>query len=69
MSERDLRIHCLRSQTDSNIIMADSKKEIIALLKDERTRYLPEKDAHKGLPKARTLGIFLSASECAGKGN
>ena len=60
ISERDLRINYLRIETKKDTIIADSKQNIIALLKNNKTKYRRKTDKDKVMANGRNIGnIFI----------
>lgn len=60
IKESELRTDYLRIETKTDTIIADSRKEILQLLKDERTRYRRKTDKDKVMASSRNFGnIFI----------
>ena len=60
IKENDLQTDYLKIETKTDTIIADSRKEILQLLKDKRTRYSRKTDKEKVLANSRNFGnIFI----------
>lgn len=60
IKESELQTDYLRIEAKKDTIIADSRKEILQLLKDERTRYRRKTDKEKVIANSRNFGnIFI----------
>ena len=60
IKENELRTNFLKIETSNDTIIANSRSEILGLLKNEKTRYKPKMDKDKVLANGRNFGnIFI----------
>jgi hypothetical protein len=60
IKESELRTDYLRIETKTDTLIADSRSEILQLIKDERTRYRRQTDKDKVIASSRNFGnIFI----------
>jgi hypothetical protein len=59
ITEQDLRINYLKIQTGTQIIEAKNKTEIIKLLTDSTTKYVPTTDTSKKIINSKNYGNII----------